>query len=243
MRSGHRYPRTSTLKYDHVVRRQFVFVIALAFIFVGGSALLLDHFAFSVKPGEPPQKIHFDNRTVTALSKSWIVTLRVEGTYTKAGTTIPATVTIDNRTGHSVNITGCPEVIYKIVLGNFKIPNSPVNTSALCVSKMSPGVHVFRTKVQTTYQACGGGGYPPCGNPPNFPRLPTGTYRTQVVLPGTIPSLPKLGSLSITIHSWRSEKNDRSAAFKTESDRVTQDQIVQGLPRQSEIVDVGPLNE
>ena len=142
-----------------------------------------------------------EGRTVTATSKSWIVTLRVEGTYTRVGSTIPATVAIDNRTVHSVEISGCPGVTYKIVLGNSKVPNSPIIPSVLCVSKMSPGVHVFHTKVQTAYQECGGVGTPRCGNPPRMSPLPTGTYHTQVVLPGTNPSLPKLGSLSITIHS------------------------------------------
>jgi len=38
-------------RYDRSVRRQFVFVIVLALVFVGGSAELLNHFAFSNNPG------------------------------------------------------------------------------------------------------------------------------------------------------------------------------------------------
>jgi hypothetical protein len=117
---------------------------------------------------------------------------------TKAGTSIPARVTVDNRTGHSVVIVGCPGIDYEIVAGNSKVPNTPGIPTVLCESKMSPGLHVFHTKVLTTYMGCGGEGFPLCGNPPKLLPLPDGTYHTQLILPGS-PSMPKPRALAITL--------------------------------------------
>lgn len=102
--------------------------------------------------------------------------LWVARTSTRAGTTIPAIVTVDNKTGRRIEISGCTGVIYEILVGNSKVPNSPIIPSVLRVSKIGPGVHVFRTKVQTTYQECGSLDTPRCGNPPRMSPLPAGTY-------------------------------------------------------------------
>lgn len=139
-------------------------------------------------------------RSHTATSKDWTVTIWVARTSTKAGTSIPATVTVDNRLDHRVDITGCPGTDYEIVAGNSKVPNNPVIPTVFCSSKMGPGIHIFHTKVQTMYQVCGGGeGTPPCGNPPKMSPLPVGTYHTQLILPGASPSLPTPRALTITL--------------------------------------------
>jgi hypothetical protein len=136
---------------------------------------------------------------VTATSKGWTVAVWVARTTTKSGTTIPATITLDNRTGHRVEFTGCPGVVFTIVVGNAKVPNRPVIATAFCGSKMTPGVHVFHTKVLTNYQTCGINGSPKCGNPRKLPALPTGTYHTYVIWPGTMPALPRPASVTITL--------------------------------------------
>lgn len=133
-------------------------------------------------------------QSVSATSKDWTVTIWVARTSTRAGTTIPATVTVDNRTGHRVEVTGCVGTIYKIVVGNSKVPNSPVIPTVLCAGTMAPGAHVFHTKVLTTYQTCSGNLN--CGDPAKPSALPAGTYRTQVVLPGAFPTP---GPLAITL--------------------------------------------
>lgn len=134
----------------------------------------------------------------SATSKDWKVTVWVSRTSTKAGESIPATVTVDNRTGRGVFITGCPGTDYEIVAGNSSSPNKPVIPAVLCASKMSPGVHVFRTKVLTKYVNCGAKGSP-CGQPPKLPPLPYGTYRTQLVLPTSAFPLPMPPPLTITL--------------------------------------------
>ena len=134
-----------------------------------------------------------------ATSKDWTVTVWVARTSTRAGTTIPATVTVDNRTSRRISFSGCPGTIYELILGNAKVPNSPVIATVLCLGKMTPGIHVFHTKVQSTYQVCVVRGTPPCGNPPKPSPLPTGTYHTQIVLPDAKPSLPTPRPLTITL--------------------------------------------
>jgi len=135
----------------------------------------------------------------TARSKDWTVTVWVARTMTRAGVSIPAIVTVDNRTGHSAVIVGCPGTDYEIVAGNSAVPNNPGIPLELCSSKMGPGVHVFHTKVLTMYMGCGGEGNPPCGRPPKLSPLPAGTYRTQLILPGAKHSLPIPQPMTITL--------------------------------------------
>jgi hypothetical protein len=141
-------------------------------------------------------------RSHTATSKDWTVTLWVARTSSKPGESIPATVTVDNRTNHRIELVGCPGTDYEIIAGSSMVPNSPVIPTVLCASEMSPGVHVFHTKVQTMYVSCGGGaGSPPCGKPPKLISLPVGTYHTQLILPGAEPSLPMPQALNITLET------------------------------------------
>jgi len=135
----------------------------------------------------------------TATSKDWTVTLWVARTSARAGASIPAIVTVDNRSGRNVDIFGCPGTDYEVVAGNSAVPNSPAIPTVACGGKMSPGVHVFRTKVFTVYMGCGGGGNPPCGQPPKLSPLPNGTYHTQLILPSSKPSLPMPRPLIITL--------------------------------------------
>jgi hypothetical protein len=141
-------------------------------------------------------------RSHTATSKDWIVTLWVARTSTKSGTSVPATVTVDNRTHHRIEMVGCPGTDYEIIAGSFTVPNNPVIPTVLCSSVMSPGVHVFHTKVQTMYVSCGGGaGRPPCGKPPKLTPLPPGSYHTQLILPGAEPTLPMPRAWNITLET------------------------------------------
>jgi hypothetical protein len=133
----------------------------------------------------------------TAVSKDWTVTLWVARTSARAGAPIPATVTVDNRSDRSADIFGCPGTNYEIVAGNSAVPNSPAIPTVACGGKLGPGVHVFHTKVFTVYMGCGGAGNPPCG--PKLSPLPDGTYRTQLILPSSKPSLPMPRPVTLTL--------------------------------------------
>jgi hypothetical protein len=150
--------------------------------------LLMSHASAAVNGSE-----------VTAASKGWTVELWVARTTTRAGTTIPATITLDNRTGHRVEVTGCPGVIFTIVASNANVPNRPVIAAEYCGSAMTPGIHVFHTKVLTDYQTCGIKDSPRCGSPRKLPALPAGTYHTYVIWPTAMPTLPRPASVAITL--------------------------------------------
>ncbi len=139
-------------------------------------------------------------RSTTASSKDWTVTLWVARTSTRTGTTIPATLTIDNRTSTSLYAWGCPvDGTYIAYIHNAKATSAPFDGAVACESKLSPGVHVYRSTINTTYQICGGTGNSACGNPPTMRALPIGTYVTGVVLPNSVHALPQPKGISIVL--------------------------------------------
>lgn len=118
----------------------------------------------------------------TARTVDWIETVWVARTTVKAGVAIPATVTVVNRTNHKLAVMGCGG---SMTVANSKVPNPLIVGTSLCLWMASPGRHVFRFKVSTTYQICGGSGSPACGSPPRMTPLPPGVYRTEAILPST----------------------------------------------------------
>jgi hypothetical protein len=138
-------------------------------------------------------------RTSTAASKEWTVTVRLARTSTRAGTPIPVTVTVLNKTAHKLSGSGCPGVNFLMGVTNAKVPNPIPVTLALCSFSITPGVHVFHTKVITTYEGCGGNGVPKCGNPPKLRALPAGTYHTQTIWPELGKDFPKPQKFTVTL--------------------------------------------
>jgi hypothetical protein len=139
------------------------------------------------------------DQTSTVSSRDWKVTLWVARISTKVGTTIPAIVTLDNRTDHRVTISGCPGTTYEIALDSQRVPNEPIIPSVLCIGSITPGIHAYSTDVQTGYQTCGIPDTPSCGKPPKIPMLPAGTYRTELLLPSAAHLIPTPKALAITV--------------------------------------------
>jgi hypothetical protein len=138
-------------------------------------------------------------RTNTAVSKVWTVSVWLARSSTEAGTPIPATVTIDNKTAHRLTGTGCPGVNFSMDVGNATFPNPIPETAAYCGFSIAPGVHVFHTKVITTFEGCSGEGLPKCGKPPKLSALPAGTYQTRIIWPGFGNTLPKPRKFTVTL--------------------------------------------
>ena len=139
----------------------------------------------------------------TARSGNLTVTIWVAHTSAKAGADIPATITIDNHSSHTVLASGCPGTVDLMNLGNSKIPNSIIVPTPACLpKKLSPGSHTVHVKVWTFYEACtnskGSSDLPRCLKAGKAPPLPAGTYRTNVVLPG-INGLPTPKPLTIRL--------------------------------------------
>ena len=140
------------------------------------------------------------SRMSTASSKVWTVTVWLSRSSTKAGLPIPVTVTINNKTAHKLSGTGCPGVNFLMDVSNAKVPNPIPETAAYCGFSIAPGIHVFHTKVITTYEGCSGNGMPKCGKPPKLSALPAGTYHTQIIWPGFANALPKPPRFTVTLH-------------------------------------------
>lgn len=133
-------------------------------------------------------------------SKGWVVTLSIAKTTLRAGSSMAATITVLNRTGHTVKISGCPgDQIFVVGLGNAKVPYAGISSSVACFSTLHRGANVFHERVRATYQVCGGTDNLPCPAGGGMPSLPTGRYHTVVELPITTPPMPKTGTLWVTV--------------------------------------------
>jgi len=133
---------------------------------------------------------------VATSSKGWLVTLAVAKTTVHTGAKFSATITIDNRTGHSVTVQGCQSNFdFSIGLANAKVPYQGLSGAVACSTKFRVGSTVIHTPITAVYSSCGGQGLPSCANP----GLPVGKYHTVVNWPTGTPHIPQPGRLYITV--------------------------------------------
>ena len=141
--------------------------------------------------------------TSSARGAGWTVTISIATTTAKAGAIIPATIALENRTGHAVRFGDCRGTYDLMNLGNAKIPNAIVVATPACIgNSIAPGTHVVHIKVWTTYEGCTrstpGPGLPRCTASGAPVALPAGTYKTNVVLP-SIKGLPTPKALTVRL--------------------------------------------
>lgn len=141
--------------------------------------------------------------TSSARGAGWTVTISIATTTAKAGAIIPATIALENRTGHAVRFGDCRGTYDLMNLGNAKIPNAIVVATPACIgNSIAPGTHVVHIKVWTTYEGCTrstpGPGLPRCTASGAPVPLPAGTYKTNVVLP-SIKGLPTPKALTVRL--------------------------------------------
>jgi len=135
---------------------------------------------------------------VMTASKGWTVTLTIPGVFMRAGSTMPATLTIVNKTGHSLRVSGCPRTgTFSMGIGNSEAPYSPVDGAVYCSTSLHPGSNVFHGRIKATYMSCPGASKMKCG--PSLPDLPIGVYHTAVQWPVGAPMIAKPGSLTIWV--------------------------------------------
>ena len=117
----------------------------------------------------------------------------------RTGSSMSATLTIVNKTGHSVFVGGCEvDGTFKVGIGNARVPFSPFDGFETCSTKLHVGSNSFHERIYATYMSCGGGpGSPKCGATP--PKLPVGVYHTEVDWPLGIPFIAKPGSLTVWV--------------------------------------------
>lgn len=129
----------------------------------------------------------------------WSISLHVSRTTVPRGTPIPATITVVNLTHQALVVTGCGGIEhFQMTVGNSQHPNLLAVLTDACFAKsvVTAGPHVIHTLIATTYQSCGFTGDPRCTLAP-FPALPTGTYRTEIVMPDGLDIPPPA---PVTIH-------------------------------------------
>lgn len=115
----------------------------------------------------------------------WSISLHVSRTTVTRGTPIPATITLVNLTRQAIVVTGCDSEQFPMTVGNSRHPNLLAVPTDYCETHViiTPGAHVFRTVIATTFQSCGFAGDPQCRLSRSLPALPAGTYRTEIVMP------------------------------------------------------------
>src|ERR1022692_4477925 len=112
---------------------------------------------------------------VATSSKGWLVTLAVAKTTVRTGTRTSATITIDNRTGHSVSVWGCINNFdFTIGLANAKYHYQGLSGAVGCSTTLRKGANVFHEWVTAEYTST---------TRAMNPDLPVGTYHTVVNWP------------------------------------------------------------
>ena len=137
---------------------------------------------------------------VATSSKGWFVTLSVARTSLRTGSSMAATFTVDNETGHAVKFGGCvDDQVFAVGLGNAKVPYPGIASSVACFSTLHKGLNVFHEHVWATYQICGASTGPSCLSGGGMPGLPPGRYHTIVRVPHVAPTMPNSGTLWVTV--------------------------------------------
>jgi hypothetical protein len=138
---------------------------------------------------------------VTTSSKGWVVTLSIAKWNLPTGSSMAATLTIVNRTGHVVRVPSCQtNAIFVVGLGNAKVPYEPISGTIVCSTTLTEGTNVFCDRISAAYQQCfRSGGVPACGPGGTMPGLPPGFYRTVVEWPSSPPFIRHPGTLWVTV--------------------------------------------
>ena len=132
------------------------------------------------------------NKTIAGTtSEGWIVSLAVPKSTVRTGTSIPATITIVNRTGHSTNVEGClPNFDFFVVLVNAKVPDQNMSGAVACTTQLRKGTTVIHTQINAIY---------PSTIKATNPDLPVGMYHTVVNWPTGPAHIPRPGRLYIKV--------------------------------------------
>ncbi len=141
-----------------------------------------------------PDPVTPDFTSITRNSPGWSVTLTVKKTTVRAGTPIPATLVVTNRTGRSVRYSSCRDNgVFGMGVANHHVPQGLASGAVACSASMRPGRNIFHETVWTNYESCSPS-VPPCRVP-----LPGGIYHTIVLWPKFAAQVPRPGSLAIRL--------------------------------------------
>jgi hypothetical protein len=143
----------------------------------------------------------FKGTGVETSSKGWTVELDIASWTLRSGSSMNATLTIDNRTGRGVRLSTClNNGAFTMGIGNARAPFQAMNGAMVCSMVLHPGRNVFHERIRATYSACApSGDLPRCGPHRSMPGLPPGIYRTVVTWEGLPSTIPRPGLLLVSV--------------------------------------------
>jgi hypothetical protein len=114
-------------------------------------------------------------------------TLILPSEIIRVGATLHATIAIDNRTGHAIQVGGCGSP-FQVLLTNGTHPGNPAWPLCLREFTIPTGHSSFKAVISARYNSCGAGsGTPRCPSK-GLPALPQGRYQATTYESGhTIP--------------------------------------------------------
>ncbi len=155
----------------------------------------------SVPATTPGTPAHGTDTTGPTPPAEVTATVTLSSTTIVAGSSIPATVTITNRTGHDLKEGGCVR-LFNVDLSNETIKPTVEWPDCLTVFTIPTGTSTYPVTVATTYHGCGNG--PPQGDVPTclpggtMPPLPPGTYQATLYQHPIIAATPPPITVTLT---------------------------------------------
>ncbi|SES48915.1 hypothetical protein SAMN05216199_0245 [Pedococcus cremeus] len=126
-----------------------------------------------------------------------IITL--PSTTVRGGSSLPATITVENDSGKPFHILGCGSVFSVLLVGE---GHRPSPSWPLCAQDIiiPAGVSTYPVTVAAAYQECsmdGGNGMPACERDGSMAPLPAGRYQATTV--SVSPDLPVPARVPVTV--------------------------------------------
>lgn len=125
--------------------------------------------------------------------------ITLPSTTMRGGSSLPATITVENDSGKPIHILGCGSVFSVVLVGE---GHRPSPSWPLCAQDIivPAGESTYPVTVAAAYQQCstdGGNGMPACEQDGSMPPLPAGRYQATTV--SVSPDLPVPARVPVTV--------------------------------------------
>lgn len=193
------------LRVPRGVRTSTRTVLTLAVLGAAASALFHGAFpdaapASPVPPAPPSSVTPAPASPVAPVPPGSIrASITLPSTTVRAGSSLRATITVENDSGKPIHVLGCGSVFRVLLVGG---GHSPSPSWPLCAQDIviPAGASTYPVTVAAAYQECsmdGGDGMPACERDGSMPPLPSGRYHATTV--SVSPDLPVPTSVSVTV--------------------------------------------
>jgi hypothetical protein len=117
------------------------------------------------------------------------VQVEVPSRVMEAGSSMPAHIVIDNRTGHAIHVIGCLS-LFQLALESSSYRPDPAWLACAQRLTIAIGKSSYPVTLTASYDACGTGGTPACLPGGRMPPLPAGEYRAVLFQSSHVVSAP-----------------------------------------------------